>query len=280
MTDNSPITLSVFFPAYHDEGNITPVVNQAINVLESLNLKTYEIIIIEDGSPDKTAEAADRLAQRYDNVSVIHHSQNLGYGVSLVDGFKASRYDYVFYSDGDNQYDLKELKKFIALLPYSDMVIGFRRYKQYSLTRRFLSFSYNIVMRKLFGIHYSDLDCAFKLIPASLLKRINLTSNHGLIDAELLIKAHLLNYSLTEVGVCHLPRPSGLSTAASLSVITNSLKEIYRFWRAYKKNPASLINPPNPLRQPSKPKISPSPGVSITRDNQPITKKAAPAVRK
>jgi glycosyltransferase involved in cell wall biosynthesis len=140
MLDNSQITLSVFFPAYYDEENIGKVVDKAVAVLESLALKDYEIIIIEDGSPDRTGEVADELARKYSRVRVIHHEKNMGYGATLRDGFYAAKFDYVFYSDGDNQFDLDELRKFVALIPYSDIIVGYRISKQYSQWRRFTSF--------------------------------------------------------------------------------------------------------------------------------------------
>lgn len=139
MTDNSNISLTAFFPAYYDEGNIGKVVHQCVKVMEEMKLRDYEIIIIEDGSPDKTAEVADELALQYEKVRVIHHEKNLGYGATLKDGFLNAKMEYVFYSDGDNQFDLSELKKFVALLPYTDIVVGYRRDKEYSLYRKFTS---------------------------------------------------------------------------------------------------------------------------------------------
>ena len=150
MPDNSNISLSVFFPAYYDEKNIGKVVDKAVEVVESLNFKDYEIIIIEDGSPDKTGEVADMLAEKYEKVRAIHHPKNMGYGATLKDGFLSAKMDYVFYSDGDNQFDLDELKKFVALIPYSDIVVGYRKAKQYSLYRKFTSLCYNYLLKLLF----------------------------------------------------------------------------------------------------------------------------------
>ena len=96
MSDNSGISVSVFFPAYYDEKNIGKVVDSAVRVLEELKLKDYEVIIIEDGSPDKTAEVADELAVKYQKVRVIHHEKNMGYGATLKDGFLNAKIDYVF----------------------------------------------------------------------------------------------------------------------------------------------------------------------------------------
>lgn len=234
ICDYSDITLSVFFPAYYDENNIGKVVEKAIEVLEELKLGDYEIIIIEDGSPDRTGEVADELARKYPKVRVIHHEKNMGYGATLRDGFLNSKMDYIFYSDGDNQFDLTELKKFVALIPYSDIVVGYRKHKQYSLYRKFTSLCYNYLLRLLFDIHYWDIDCAFKLFKADLFKKIEIESVDAFIDAEVMIKAKFLGYTSTEIGVEHLPRLDGISTGARPSVILRTIREVFQFRGKYK----------------------------------------------
>lgn len=233
MSDNSNITLSVFFPAYYDEKNIGKVVDSAVKVLEDLKLKDYEVIIIEDGSPDKTGEVADSLAEKYPKVRVIHHEKNLGYGATLKDGFLNAKLDYVFYTDGDNQFDLEELKKFVALIPYSDIVVGYRKKKQYSLYRKFTSLCYNYLLKLIFDISYWDIDCAFKLFNSDLFKKINIDSIDAFIDAEIMLKANLLDYTVTELGVLHLPRVDGVSTGARPSVILRTINEVFQYRKEY-----------------------------------------------
>ncbi len=236
MITNKDITLSVFFPAYHDEKNIAKVVDKAVEVLENLNLKDYEVTIIEDGSPDKTGEAADELAARYPKVKVIHHQKNLGYGATLWEGFTTARFDYVFYSDGDNQFDLEELKKVVALIPFTDIVVGYRKKKQYSTYRKMTSFVYNFVLRLAFGIDFIDIDCAFKLFPRKLFEQIKVNTKDAFIDAEIMIRSHLLGYKATEIGIKHLPRLDGISTAARPSIILRTIKEIYKFRQEIKRS--------------------------------------------
>jgi glycosyltransferase involved in cell wall biosynthesis len=233
MPDTSNITLSVFFPAYYDELNIGKVTRSAVKVLENLKLKDYEIIIIEDGSPDKTGEVADELAKEYPKVRVIHHIKNMGYGATLRDGFMNAKMDYVFYTDGDNQFDLEELKKFVALIPFTDIIVGYRKHKQYSLYRKFTSLCYNYLLRLIFDIHYWDIDCAFKLFKADLFKKIQIKSIDAFIDAEIMLKANLLCYSTTELGVTHLPRVDGVSTGARPSVILRTIREIFSYRKEY-----------------------------------------------
>jgi glycosyltransferase involved in cell wall biosynthesis len=234
LITNEDIALSVFFPAYYDENNIAKVVRSAVDVLEEMRLKDYEITIIEDGSPDGTAAVADALALKYPKVRVIHHAKNIGYGATLREGFTTARLDYVFYSDGDNQFDLTELKKFVAMIPFSDIVVGFRKKKQYSTYRKVTSLVYNYVLRWFFEVDYVDIDCAFKLFRRDLFDQITIKTHDAFIDAEIMIKAYLLGYTSTEIGVRHLPRVDGISTAARPSVVLKTIRDIYRFRKEYK----------------------------------------------
>ena len=235
MRTSKDITLSVFFPAYYDEKNIDKVVHKAVQVLEEMQLKDYEVTIIEDGSPDNTAAVADSLAAQYPKVKVIHHAQNKGYGATLWEGFTTAKMDYVFYTDGDNQFDLDELKKFIAVIPYTDMAVGFRKKKQYSTYRKITSFVYNLILKWAFDIDYLDIDCAFKVIKTDLFRNITVSTKDAFIDAEIMIKADLMGYVSTEIGVTHLPRVDGISTAARPSIILKTILEIYNYRKEYKK---------------------------------------------
>lgn len=221
-------SLSVFFPAYHDEDNIGKVTETAVNVLEEID-SDYEVIIVHDGSPDRTGEVADELAERYLNVRVIHHEQNRGYGAALKTGFTSAKNEYIFYTDGDNQFDVREMKKFVALVGLSDLVIGFRIRKQYTLYRKITSFVYNLILQVLFDLPYRDVDCAFKLLPKKLIDRIDISSVDAFIDAELLIKAQQLGYGVTEVGVTHRPREAGVS-GVKTKVILRTIKEMIQFY--------------------------------------------------
>ena len=231
--DGRPVSLTLFFPAYYDEANIPKVVTAALRVVEELGIEDHEIIIVEDGSPDRTGEVADELAARHPTVRVIHHEKNRGYGAALRSGFLGATREFVFYTDGDHQFDLQELKKFVALIPYTDIVSGFRIKKQYSIYRKLTSFTYNLVLRMLFDIQDRDVDCAFKLYPTELFRKIEIESRDAFIDAEIAIKARLLGYRSTEVGVRHLPRVDGISTGARPSVILRTIGEIYRSYRKY-----------------------------------------------
>ncbi len=240
MIDPATFRLSVFFPAYHDEKNIRKTTENTLRAIRELGIRTFEIIIVEDGSPDRTGEVADELAREHPEVRVIHHPENRGYGAALKTGFESAKYDWVFYTDGDNQFDLQELKKLIALTEYSDMVFGFRIKKQYSSYRKLTSFCYNQLLRVLFDIRDRDVDCAFKIFRRDLFDKIAIESKDAFIDAEIAIKARLLDYTCTEIGVTHLPRVDGVSTGARPSVILRTLGEIFRYYARYRRSVADV----------------------------------------
>lgn len=222
------LSISVFFPAYYDEGNIGKVTEAAVDTLEEMGAD-YEVIIVHDGSPDRTGEVADELARRYPGVRVIHHPKNLGYGAALKTGFTSAKNDHIFYTDGDNQFDVGELKKLVALSGVSDLVVGFRIRKRYTLYRKITSFTYNLLLQVLFDLPYRDVDCAFKLVPKSLIDQIDIDSVDAFIDAELLIKAQQLGYSVTEIGVTHRPRETGVS-GVKTKVILRTIRETIKFY--------------------------------------------------
>jgi glycosyltransferase involved in cell wall biosynthesis len=223
-------SLSIFFPAYNDEGNVGKVAQTAVEVLEEMGAE-YEVIIVHDGSPDRTGEVADELAARHPAVRVIHHPKNLGYGAALKTGFTNARNEYVFYTDGDNQFDVREMKKFVPLvaLGLTDLVVGFRIRKRYTLYRKVTSFTYNLILQVLFDLPYRDVDCAFKLVPRSLIDQIDISSVDAFIDAEILIRAQQLGYSVTEIGVTHRPREAGVSGVRT-KVILATIWEMVRFY--------------------------------------------------
>ncbi len=224
----SVLSLSVFLPAYNEQDNIGKVIETTVKVLEEIGAD-YEVIIVDDGSSDSTGEVADKLARSHPRVQVTHHERNLGYGAALKTGFTSAKNDYIFYTDGDNQFDVRELTKFVALIGLSDLVVGFRIQKRYTLYRNLTSSTYNLVLRILFRLQYRDVDCSFKLIPKSLIDQISIESVRFFVDAELLIKAQQLGYSVTEIGVSHYYREAGRSTVKP-GTILSTIREMVWFY--------------------------------------------------
>ena len=221
-------SLSVFFPAYNEEDNIGKLTETAVDVLEEMGVE-YEVIIVNDGSLDRTVEVAEELVRRHANVRVAHHGRNRGYGAALTTGFTSARYEYIFFTDGDNQFDVRDLRKFVALLDYSDLVVGFRNRKRYTFFRRLVSFTYNLVLQALFGLPYRDVNCAFKLIPKRLIDQTDISSVQAIVNVELLINAQRLGLSVTEIGVTHYPREAGITTV-NPRVVLAAIRELSRFY--------------------------------------------------
>jgi len=223
--------ISFFCPAYNDEANIEAVVAAASALLQDA-ANDYEIIIVEDGSPDRTAAVADDLARRYAHVRVIHHPQNLGYGAALKSGFRAARFAYVAYTDGDNQFDVGELRKMIPLMQDgADLVTGYRTNRAVSRLRWVQSRVFNTLINRLFGLHVRDVNCALKIYTKALLDSITIDADSAFIDAEIFIRAAARGCRLEQVGVTHYPRRHGKASSARLGVVMSTLADIVRFYR-------------------------------------------------
>jgi putative flippase GtrA len=217
--------LSVFFPAYNEEKNIETLVRDAHRVLSRLK-KEYEIIIVNDGSRDQTGEIADRLALENPRVRVIHHSPNQGYGAALLSGFQAARGEYVFFTDADLQFDLKEIKKLLVYVPAYDVVLGFRAKRRDPFMRLLNAWGWNKLNRFLFGLRVKDIDGAFKLFKTHIVKQIPVVSRGAMLSAELLTRLQREGIEFKEVPVTHLPRRAGEPTGAKPAVILRAFKEM------------------------------------------------------
>jgi glycosyltransferase involved in cell wall biosynthesis len=201
-----------------------------LSVLEKLGLD-YEVIIVDDGSKDVTAEIADGLARQNPRIKVVHHSTNLGYGAALQSGFRAASKRLVFYTDGDGQFDISELPSLIPLLRQYDIVSCFRLNRQDNLIRKINGFCWTKLVCLLFGLRLKDIDCAFKLYKREIFDNIHLSSAGALIDTEILARAVKKGYTITQRPVHHFPRTAGKQTGASLKVIFRAFKELFRLYR-------------------------------------------------
>ena len=234
MTPKILTSLSLFFPCFHDENTVEPLVRKAVTVARSLT-DDFEILVIDDASPDETGRIADRLAHEIPQVRVIHHAANKGVGGAMVTGYSQSKKDYVFYTDGDMQYDLAELPLLAEHADHFELVIGYRLKRAEGLKRVFTSRSFHLLIYFLFGVHYRDIDCSFKLIHQKLLKRIKFYSSGGLIDAEMMIQAKRLGLPVKEVGVHHYPRRFGSSLCLRPRLVFEMLRDMLslrlKLWR-------------------------------------------------
>ena len=225
-------SISVVFPAYNEEESIEVCVLVADCVLKEL-VSDYEIIIVNDGSRDRTNDICLDLAKRLAKVRVISKDKNDGYGYALRDGFKNAKFDLVFFSDSDRQFDIVNLKDLLQFIDEHDIVAGFRKNRQDSFKRKFLSWGYNRLCRILFGLDVRDIDCAFKLFHRNIFDKIKIESKQFFVNTEILSKAKAMGFSIKEVGVTHFPRVEGI-TKVSFIYIPRTLKEIARIYKSIK----------------------------------------------
>ena len=229
MTDRKP-DISFFFPVYNDETTVRIVANRAIELLDEV-ADNYEIIIVNDGSPDSSGAIADQLALEYEKISVIHHPVNRGYGAAMKTGIAASKYEIICMVDGDNEYDVFDLKKMLAVRDYYMLIIAFRYKKLYSTKRIFISFIYNTVLRVVFKSPFRDISTGIRLIHRAVVDDLELTSNSPFIGAELTLKSMLRGFPVGEVGIQTFPRDFGQGSATSFKNIMGTIKDIWRIRR-------------------------------------------------
>jgi glycosyltransferase involved in cell wall biosynthesis len=225
--------LSVFFPSYNEEKNVKKTVLDAKKVLEKFAEK-WEIIIVDDGSKDKTGEIADSLSKKYKNIQVVHHKPNRGYGGALKSGFNAAKYSWVAFTDADGQFDFAEITKFIQKQNETgaDLILGIRKQRSDSTMRKLFTFVWSRLIPKiLFGMKVTDYSCGFKLIKKRVYEEVlPLVGEEKVTQIEMLVKAQRKGFQFAEVGVSHYPRVFGHNTGADLKVVTKSISDLFKLW--------------------------------------------------
>jgi glycosyltransferase involved in cell wall biosynthesis len=237
MTPDKPSLvrgLSVVLPAYNEEPNVAMAIERVSGVVQSLGLD-YEIIVVNDGSRDRTGEIVRELQTRIPHLRLVEHFPNRGYGGSLKAGFAAATCDWVAFAPSDNQFDFDEIKLLLARTTEADIVSGYRANRQDPFIRKLNALGWNSVVRLLFGYLCRDIDCGFKLFRRELLDHVHIESNGAMIDTEFLAGARARGYKITDVPVTHLPRKAGHPTGANLKVILRAFRDLARFrlrlWR-------------------------------------------------
>jgi len=223
-------SLSAFMPAYNEEAGIRWVVEDALAKLRQVT-DDLELIIINDGSADSTGEIIDNLAREYPEIIAKHHPENRGYGAALRTGFSSCGKEYIFYTDGDGQFDAAEISKLIPLMQEADVVSAYRMDRKDPFHRKLNAWLYNLFLLMFFRLNVKDVDCAFKLYKAKFFDKLQLKSDGALIDAEVLIKLKKAGARIVQVGVHHYPRLVGEQTGSKLKVILKTAQEIRANWR-------------------------------------------------
>lgn len=222
--------LSIFFPFWNEEKNVKNVVESAIPIAGEI-ASEWEILIIDDGSKDRTFEIGTDLSKKHKNIRVISHSPNRGYGAALREGFSNAKYKYVVFTDGDGQFDFGEVTKFVEKIGNSDMVIGYRKKRRDSIARHILMNLLKLWDFIFFGFYFTDIDCGFKMFKKDALEKIMpLRSEGAMITTEILAKSKLKKLKINEVEVNHYPRKFGVQSGANIPVIVRAMLESFILW--------------------------------------------------
>jgi glycosyltransferase involved in cell wall biosynthesis len=229
-TSSKSPSLSVFFPAYNDSGTIASMVIQAVSAAEELT-SDYEVIVVNDGSEDATAEIADELARTYPRVRVIHHARNRGYGGALQTGIRSATKDLIFYTDGDAQYDPAEVKLLWENMTAGiDLVNGYKISRADPFHRIVIGRLYHHIVSILFGLTLRDVDCDFRLMRRSMFDRVDLRQTSGVICLEMMKKIQDAGFRVVEVPVHHYHRAFGKSQFFNVPRIFQTGVGVARLW--------------------------------------------------
>lgn len=227
---NSRPGITVFFPAYNDESSIAGMVEKALALLPR-HTDDYEVIVVNDGSADGTAAVLDELARTRPGVRVVHHPRNRGYGGALRSGFVNATKDWVFYTDGDGQYDVNELAALIPRMTDAvDVVNGYKIKRSDDRRRVVLGAIYKRLARMLFRLPIRDVDCDFRLLRRSAIQSIDLHSTSGVVCTEMIYKLHRAGYRFTEAPVHHYPRLHGQSQFFTVRRVGKTALDFFALW--------------------------------------------------
>jgi glycosyltransferase involved in cell wall biosynthesis len=228
----TPTGLSVFFPAYNDSGTIASLVITARRAARTLT-PNFEIIVVNDGSADNTAEILQELARTYPEVRIITHEKNRGYGGALRSGFNAATKDCVFYTDGDGQYDPSEMTVLWPhLVPGIDMVTGYKISRSDPWHRIIIGRIYHYTVKVLFGLRVRDVDCDFRLMRRSMFDAIHLEKSSGVICLEMMKKIQDAGFRVAQVPVHHYHRSYGKSQFFNFRRLARTAVDVARLWFA------------------------------------------------
>ena len=225
-----PHSVSVFFPAFNDEGSIARLVHESLEVLPQIT-NDYEVIVVNDGSSDGTAAVLDGLAYKFPCLRAIHHPRNRGYGGALRSGFESATKDLIFYTDGDGQYDVREIMKLIPLMAEDvDVVNGYKIKRSDSRRRILLGGVYKFLARRMFGLPIRDVDCDFRLMRREAIQSVTLTSMSGVVCTEMVYKLHAAGYRFAETPVHHFRRLHGQSQFFTLRRVARTGYDFFKLW--------------------------------------------------
>jgi len=231
-TDGPAKGLSIFFPAYNDSGTIASLVITALQTARTLT-PDHEVIVVNDGSQDRTADILDELARVYPQVRVVHHERNRGYGGALRTGFATATRELVFYTDGDAQYDPAEMTALWRRFDDSvDLVNGYKISRSDPLHRIVIGRVYHHTVKLLFGLTVRDVDCDFRMMRRSIFEKVRLEKNSGVICLEMMKKITDAGFRIAEVPVHHYHRAYGRSQFFNFGRLFRTGVDVIKLWYA------------------------------------------------
>ncbi|MGD2143217.1 MAG: glycosyltransferase family 2 protein [Anaerolineae bacterium] len=222
--------LSIVLPAYNEAENVEEAVDHVSDVCQILDID-YEIILVNDGSTDRTGDIGRELEQRVPYFRLVEHYPNRGYGGALRAGFEAATKELVAFYPADAQFDFIEVERLLQRTEEedADIACGYRLDRQDNFVRKLNAFGWNMVVQLFFGYLCRDIDCGFKLFRREVLDRVNIVSDGAMIDTELLAGAKARGFRIAEAPLTHLPRQAGEATGANLTVIAKAFRDLVRF---------------------------------------------------
>jgi glycosyltransferase involved in cell wall biosynthesis len=235
--------LSVVLPAHDEEANIADVLAHAGSAAERLTAD-HEIVVVDDGSRDATAEIVRQAASHDPRIRLVSHERNRGYGEALRTGFRSATHELVVLTDADGQFDLAELEAFLPWIERVHVVCGYRKNRQDPWVRRLFAAGWNSLVRVLFFVPVRDIDCAFKLFRRSVFDELDLEAVGAMVSTELMVKLGRSGAGVVEVGVTHYPRTAGSARGADPRVIVRALRELVAMRRKLRHaEPTRVVGP-------------------------------------
>jgi hypothetical protein len=220
-----PTFFSLCLPAFNEQAVIRETLDSACSILPEF-VQRYEVIVVDDGSQDGTAETVAEYAKRDDCIRLVRHASNKGYGGAVTTGIRAARGEHVAFMDSDGQFSLLDLPQLLSRTANSDVVIGYRYRRADPWPRRFNAWAWNQLIRAVLGVRVRDLDCAFKIFTREVVERLNLTATGACINAEIMAQCVRGNLAIAEVPVAHYPRLHGDASGANVKVILQAFREL------------------------------------------------------
>ena len=238
--------ISIIIPAYNESRRIERTLQKVLAYIAQEH-REAEVIIVNDGSNDRTRSIVEEIAAGDQHVRLINHPVNQGYGAALVSGFEAITKDLAFFMDSDGQFDIADLERFFAFIDEYDAVLGYRIDRQDTWVRKLNAWGWKMLVRLVFGLRVRDIDCAFKLYRAKFFHEHRLETRGAMINTEILYKFTRAGYTYTQLGVRHLPRRGGRATGAKPSVILRAFREMFTYARKWRREERERAREPGKI---------------------------------